>query len=147
MYVIWERFFDAYFIFFAIKLDICNKGFGELHEILDSSPSEPEDRNIVNMETLSCENDNIEEVMMIAEEVEENGIEICESDIENVFHQNEQFDEVGGTEEDYIESENSDDENIFSVYQSNILYGLFLLGTILCISGDVGISFFKQIFS
>ena len=147
LYLIQERFFDAYFIFFSIKLDIWNEGFGELHEILDSSPSEPEDRNIVNMETLSCENDNIEEVMMIAEEVEENGIEICESDIENVFHQNEQFDEVGGTEEDYIESENSDDENIFSVYQSNILYGLFLLGTILCISGDVGISFFKQIFS
>ena len=143
MYVIREIFFDAYFIFFSIKLDIWNEGFGELHEILDSSPSEPEDRNIVNnMETLSCENDNIEEVMMIAEEVEENGIEICESDIENVFHQNEQFDEVGGAEEDYIESENSDDENIFSVYQSNILYGLFLLGTILCISGDVGISFF-----
>ena len=113
-----------------------------MHEILDSSPSEPEDRNNVNMEILSYENDNIEEVLMIAEEVVENGNEIYASDIENVFHQNEQFDEVGGTEEDYIESENSDDENIFSVYQSNILYGLFLLGTILCISGDVGISFF-----
>lgn len=93
------------------------------------------------METLSYENDNIEEIMMIAEEVVENENEIYESDIANVFHQNELFDEVGGTEEEYVESENSEDENIFSVYQSNILYGLFLLGTILCISGDVGISF------
>ena len=99
------------------------------------------------MEILSYENDNIEEVLMIAEEVVENGNEIYASDIENVFHQNEQFDEVGGTEEDYIESENSDDENIFSVYQSNILYGLFLLGTILCISGDVCISFLLTYFS
>ena len=124
-----------------MKLDIWIKGFGELHEILDSSPSEPEDRSNINMETLSYENDNIEEIMMIAEEVVENENEIYESDIANVFHQNELFDEVGGTEEEYVESENSEDENIFSVYQSNILYGLFLLGTILCISGDVGISF------
>ena len=93
------------------------------------------------METLSYENDNIEEIMMIAEEVVENENEIYESDIANVFHQNELFDEVCGTEEEYVDSENSEDENIFSVYQSNILYGLFLLGTILCISGDVGISF------
>ena len=116
-----------------------------MHEILDSSPSEPEDeedRNNLNMETLSYENDSIEEVMMIAEEVVENGNEVYESDIANAFDQNEQFDDVEGTEGDYIESENSDDENVFSVYQSNILYGLFLLGTILCISGDVGISFF-----
>ena len=124
-----------------MKLDSWIKGFGELHEILDSSPSEPEDRSNLNMETLSYENDNIEEIMMIAEEVVENENEIYESDIANVFHQNELFDEVGGTEEEYVESENSEDENIFSVYQSNILYGLFLLGTILCISGDVGISF------
>ena len=141
MFVIRERFQDAYFIFLSMKLDILNKGFGELHEILDSSPSEPEDRSNLNMETLSYENDNIEEIMMIAEEVVENENEIYESDIANVFHQNELFDEVGGTEEEYVESENSEDENIFSVYQSNILYGLFLLGTILCISGDVGISF------
>ena len=114
-----------------------------MHEILDSSPSEPEeDRNNLNMETLSYENDSIEEVMMIAEEVVENGNEVYESDIANAFDPNEQFDDVEGTEGDYIESENSDDENVFSVYQSNILYGLFLLGTILCISGDVGISFF-----
>ena len=114
-----------------------------MHEILDSSPSEPEeDRNNLNMETLSYENDSIEEVMTIAEEVVENGNEVYESDIANAFDQNEQFDDVEGTEGDYIESETSDDENVFSVYQSNILYGLFLLGTILCISGDVGISFF-----
>ena len=147
MFVIRERFQDAYFIFLSMKLDIWNKGFGELHEILDSSPSEPEeDRNNLNMETLSYENDSIEEVMMIAEEVVENGNEVYESDIANAFDQNEQFDDVEGTEGDYIESENSDDENVFSVYQSNILYGLFLLGTILCISGDVGISFFVTIF-
>ena len=79
MFVIRERFQDAYFIFLAMKLDIWNKGFGELHEILDSSPSEPEkDRNNLNMETLSYENDSIEEVMMIAEEVVENGNEVYE---------------------------------------------------------------------